>query len=337
MFSGGDVRDGRSRSRRRDLMILLVLTLLMLMAWAARSQPSGGGGVDVAAKVNGVPITTSELNRSFQAHVQVPYAQVQEDPRAKQVLHQLLDTLIDRELLLQQAKSLKMAVPAQQVDTQLQQLRQRFPSPEAFEQALTAQNLSLDSVKKDVENQLLRQQLVQKEILDKVKVSADDVQTFYAQNKDKYVEEEQVRARHILIKVPPDANQADDAKLKRKADDALKRAKQGEDFAALATEVSEDGSKETGGDLGFFPRGRVVAPFEEVAFTLPPGQISDIVRTQFGYHIIKVEEHKAGRALAFDEAKPQAQTDLTEQRTYERYQQYLAGLRGKAKVEVLLQ
>jgi peptidyl-prolyl cis-trans isomerase C len=287
--------------------------------------------------VNGVPITTQELNRSFQAHVQVPYSTVQEDPRAKEILRQILDNLIDRELLLQQAKSLKMAVPPQQVDAQMQQLAERFPSPEAFEQALTAQNFTVDTVKKDVENQMLRQQLVKKEILDKVNVSARDVQSFYDKNKNKYVEEEQVRARHILIKVPQEVSPAEDAKLKGRADDALKRAKKGEDFAALAKELSDDGSKETGGDLGFFPRGRMVTGFEEAAFALQPGQMSEIIRTQFGYHIIKVEERKAGRALPFDEAKGQVKEDLTQEQTYERYQQYVAGLRGKAKVEVLLQ
>ena len=337
MFLGEKVCDVRGRSRRHDLMILLMLALLMLMVGRVRSQPAAGSGADVAAKVNGVPITTLELNRSFQAHVQVPYSTVQEDPRAKEVLRQILDNLIDRELLLQRAKSLKMAVPAQQVDTQMEQLLQRFPSKEAFDQALMAQNLTLDSVKKDVESQLLRQQLVKKEILDKVNVSAGDVQTFYDKNKDKYVEEEQVRARHILIKVPPEVSPTDEAKLKGKADDALKRAKQGEDFAGLATELSDDGSKENGGDLGFFPRGRMVPAFEEVAFTLQPGQTSEVVRSQFGYHIIKVEDRKTGRALAFDEAKSQVKDDLTQQQTYERYQQYMAGLRSKAKVEVLLQ
>jgi parvulin-like peptidyl-prolyl isomerase len=337
MYPDGGVRDDQRRSPRRDLMILLTLALLMLMAWAVRSQPSGGSGGEVAAKVNGVPITTLDLDRSFQAHVQVPYSQVQEDPRAKEVLRQILDNLIDRELLLQRAKSLKMAVPPQQVDTQMQQLVQRFPSKEAFEQALTAQNFTMDALKKDVEGQLLRQQLVKKEVLDKVNVSARDVQTFYDQHKDKYIEEEQVRARHILIRVPQEVSPTDDAKLKSKADNALKRAKTGEDFAALAKELSDDGSKENGGDLGFFPRGRMVAPFEEAVFALQPGQISEIVRTQFGYHIIKAEERKTGKALAFDEAKAQAQDDLTREQTYERYQKYVAGLRSKAKVEVLLQ
>ena len=324
-------------SRRRDFSIFVLLAFVALMAWAARAQTVGGASDEVAAKVNGVPISTLELNRSFLTHVQVPYSAVQEDPRAKEVLQRILDSLIDRELLLQQAKSKKIKVTPQQVDTQMQQLAQRFPSPEAFDQALAAQNFTRDTVKKDVEGHLLRQELVKKEVLDKVNVGARDVQTFYDQNKDKYVEEEQVRARHILVRVPQEVSPTDDAKLKGRADAALKRAKQGEDFAALAKELSDDGSKENGGDLGFFPRGRMVAAFEEAAFALQPGQMSDIVRTQFGYHIIKIEERKAGRALPPDEAKVQAKEDLTRERTYERYQQYVAGLRSKAKVEVMLQ
>ncbi|HSF29915.1 MAG TPA: peptidylprolyl isomerase [Candidatus Tectomicrobia bacterium] len=337
MFLASEIRSDRSRSRLRDLTIFLILALLMLMAWAARAQPVEGGSSAVAAKVNGVPISTLELNRHFQAHLQVPYSAVQEDPRAKEVLHQVLDSLIDRELLLQHAKSLKMAVAPQQVDAQMQQLMQRFPSQEAFEQALTAQNFTLDAVKQDVESQLLRQQLVKKEILDKVNVSAREVQNFYDKNKSKYVQEEEVRARHILIRVPQEISPADDATLKGKADEALKRANKGEDFAALAKELSDDGSKENGGDLGFFPRGRMVAAFEEAAFALQPGETSGLVRTQFGYHIIKIEERKAARALPFDEAKVQVQEDLTREQTFERYQQYVAALRSKAKVEVLLQ
>jgi peptidyl-prolyl cis-trans isomerase C len=286
--------------------------------------------------VNGVPISTLELTRSFQAHVQVPYPTVQEDPRAKEILRQILDNLIDRELLLQRAKSLKMTVPVQQVDTQMQQLQQRFSSQEAFEQALTAQNLTMDAVKKDVERQLLRQQLVQKEILAR-SILALAIQTFYDKNKDKYVEEEQVRARHILIRVTPDASPADDATLKGKADGALKRAQQGEDFAAVAKELSDDGSKENGGDLGFFPRGRMVPAFEEVAFTLQPGQTSEVVGRHLAITSLRSKERKIRRALAFDEAKSQVKEDLTQQQTLERYQQYMAGLRSKAKVEVLLQ
>jgi peptidyl-prolyl cis-trans isomerase C len=328
-------RGGRSPARR-VLMVFFALVAALGLGWKAHAQPSGGPSGEVAAKVNGTPITTLELNRTFLAHVQVPYSTVQDDPRAKQLLRQILDNLIDRELLLQEAKSSKASVAPQEIDAELQKLVERFPSKEAFEQALSSQNFTLEAVKKDIQDQLLRQQIVKKEILDKVNVRPDQFQPFYEKNKDKYVEEEQVHARHILIKVSQDTSAADEEKLKKKANDVLKRAKKGEDFAALAKQFSEDGSRDSGGDVGFFARGRMVGPFEEAAFALKPGQTSDLVRTQFGYHIIKVEERKPGRSLSYAEAKEHVKEDLTREQTFARYQDYMAGLRSKASIEILL-
>jgi len=317
-------------------MVFFALVAALGLGGKAAAQPSGGASGEVAAKVNGTSITTLELNRTFLTHVQVPYSMVQDDPRAKQLLRQILDNLIDRELLLQEAKSSKASVAPQEIDAELQKLVERFPSKEAFEQALSSQNFTLEGVKKDIQDQLLRQQVVKKEILDKVNVRPDQFQPFYEKNKDKYIEEEQVHARHILIKVSQDTNAADEEKFKKKATDVLKRAKKGEDFAALAKQFSEDGSRESGGDLGFFARGRMVGPFEEAAFALKPGQMSDLVRTQFGYHIIKVEERKPGRSLSYAEAKEHVKEDLTREQTFARYQDYMAGLRSKASIEILL-
>jgi peptidyl-prolyl cis-trans isomerase C len=319
----------------------LVFSALALMAWlflmGVGSTVSGEAASDeVAAKVNGIPITTQEVTRSFQAHVQIPYTAVQNEPRAQAVLRQILDNLIERELLLQEAKTLKMSVPPQEIDTELQRFIGRFPSKEAFDEALKDQAVTVEAVKKDMEGQLLRRQLVKKEIFDKVSVDPNEYQGFYEKNKDKYIEAEQVRARHILIKVAQGVSQDDEDKLKKRADGALKRAKKGEDFAKLAAEFSEDSSKDKGGDLGFFARGQMVAEFEEVAYSIQPGQVSDLVRTQFGYHIIKVEERKPGKSLSFDEAQEQVKEDVRREHTLARYQQYMAGLRTRASVEILL-
>jgi peptidyl-prolyl cis-trans isomerase C len=307
------------------------------MAWTAWAQPAKeASSSDTVARVNGVAVTHLELNRLFLAHAQVPYSLVQEDPRAQEVRRQLLDLLIDRHLLLQEAKTLNMTVSQQELDEEFQGLITRFPSKEAFEETLKEQDLTPEAIRKNLGDQLLRQQLVKKEILEKVSVRPHDLQDFYQSHQNKYVEEEQVRARHILIKVPPETSAADEAKLKDKADGALQRARKGEDFGALAQELSEDGSRADGGDLGFFGRGRTVAPFEEAAFALTPGEISDLVRTQFGYHIIRVEAHKPARALSYDEAKDQVTEDVKRERTIARYQEYVGGLRDRANIEVLL-
>lgn len=142
-------------------------------------------------------------------------------------------------------------------------------------------------------NDLLASQYLLKEVVGKINVTDDDINLYYKAHQEEFRTPEMVRARHILIKVDKSASNDDKAKARSKAEDILKRIKAGEDFAKLASEFSEDpGSKNKGGDLGFFPKGRMVPDFEKVAFSLKPGEVSDIVETPFGFHIIKVEEKK---------------------------------------------
>lgn len=130
------------------------------------------------------------------------------------------------------------------------------------------------------------------------------VKRFFDEHADRWRTAEQVRARHFLVRVPKDATPEQTASAEKKARDGLERVKQGEDFAAVAKELSDDpGSKDRGGDLGFFQRGAMVPPFEAAAFALEPGAISDVVRTDFGFHVIRTEEKKPAEAHGFDEVK----------------------------------
>ena len=144
----------------------------------------------------------------------------------------------------------------------------------------------------------------------KVAVPPSDVQRYYNENIQQYQTPEQVRARHILLNTAG----KDEAAVRKQAEAILAQVKGGADFAALAQKVSEDeGSKTNGGDLGFFGRGRMVPEFENVAFTMEPGQISDLVKSQFGFHIIKVEEKRAETTQTLDQVRPQIQQTLTMQ------------------------
>jgi peptidyl-prolyl cis-trans isomerase C len=133
-----------------------------------------------------------------------------------------------------------------------------------------------------------------------------------------------------------DLDEAGTKAARAKIDGVLKRAKAGEDFAALAKENSADGSASQGGDLGFFPRGRMVPAFDQAAFALKPGEISEVVTSEFGYHIIKLTEKKVGATVPFEEVKPQVLEYLNNQKKQQRVDSFIDEAKKRAKIEVLV-
>jgi len=179
--------------------------------------------------------------------------------------------------------------------------------------------------------------MLEDSLKDKVAASPEQVTAFYQQNPDQFKQPERVRASHILVAVPPTADAAAKTKLRAKAEDILKQVKAGKDFAALAKEHSEDpGSAINGGDLGFFGPGQMVGPFNEVAFKLAPGAVSDLVETQFGLHIIKVAEKQPARTIPLDEVRDKVKEYLESVNKQRETNGFVAGLRAKGKIEILV-
>lgn len=182
----------------------------------------------------------------------------------------------------------------------------------------------------------LANEFIKQEVANKVTVSEDDIKNYYSARKDEFKKPEMVKVRHILFKVDPSASESDKKKAKEKAEDILKKIKAGEDFAKLATDVSDDmGSKAKGGDLGFFSRGKMVKLFEDAAFSLSPGDISGIVETQFGYHIIKVEEKKDASIESYEEAKEKISQKLLQERIKSKVNEFIEEAMKDAKAEIL--
>lgn len=176
---------------------------------------------------------------------------------------------------------------------------------------------------------------LKKEVTNKVEVSEEDITAYYESNKDEFKTPEMVRSRHILIKTGPTASDNDKKKAKEKAEEILKKIKAGEDFAKLAADISDDtGSKTKGGELGFFPKGRMVKPFEDAAFSLKPGEVSEIVETQFGYHIIKVEEKKEPGMEPFDTVKEKIKQKLLQERTKTKVTEFIEKAMKEANIEL---
>ncbi len=208
---------------------------------------------------------------------------------------------------------------------------------EAFKQVLTQRSLTVEKLRSDARDDLLVSKMLQAELGTKTAVTPAQVTEFYQQNPGQFEQGERVRASHILIAFPENADTAAKQAAKVKAEGVLKDVKSGKDFAALAKVNSQDpGSAPNGGDLGFFQQGQMVPAFDAVAFKLAPGEISDLVETNFGYHIIKVAEKSAARTVPLDDVRPQLEQYLEGQNRQLQTQAFVESLKAKGKVEIFI-
>jgi peptidyl-prolyl cis-trans isomerase C len=291
---------------------------------------------EVIARVNGETITKKDFEDAVKQAEQRAGSPVPPDQRDR-VYRQLLDQMIGYKLLTQESKARKVTVPDAEVEARITSLKQQFPNEDAFKQALAQPNVTLDKLRSDARQDMVISKLVEDEIAPKVAVKPEDVQAFYQANPQNFKESERVHASHILITAAKDADTATKTQARAKAEAILKDVKAGKDFATLAKQNSQDpGSAANGGDLGFFQQGQMVGPFNDVAFSLKPGSVSDIVETDFGYHIIKVLEKQPGRTVPLEEAKPRIEQYLEGQNREKQTNAFVTGLKTKGKVEIFI-
>jgi len=289
---------------------------------------------DVLARVNGEAVKKTDFDL-FIKNMEVAQGPIPAE-RRDEILRRVLDQIITFTVLEQEAKTRHLSVTDSEVDARIGEMKQPYPNEETFQKALSARNMTLDRLRNDTRNGMLVDKLLQGEVGSVPGASDNEAKDFYAKNPDKFTQGESVRASHILVKVDEKADPATKKKARAKIDAVLKRAKAGEDFAALAKANSDDGSAQQGGDLNYFTRGQMVPAFEQAAFALKAGQVSDVVTTQFGYHIIKVTDHKAAGTVPLEQVNDRVKQFLTEQKKQQKADDFIASLKQKSKIEVLV-
>lgn len=181
----------------------------------------------------------------------------------------------------------------------------------------------------------LATEYLKKEVLEKIEVTEKDMQLYYKIHREEFMTPEMARARHILIRADKKASAEDRKRARERADGVLLKLKAGEDFAKLASEFSEDpGSKEKGGDLGFFSRGRMAPDFEEAVFSMKPGKVSEVVETEAGFHIIKMEEKKAAGAEPYEKVKERVRELVLNDAKKTKVQEFVDKAMRDAEVEL---
>ena len=290
---------------------------------------------EVLARVNGQPVRKADFDRLIK-NMELSAGQPVPAERRDEILRKALDQLVTYAVLSQETKARNISVSDADVDGNLKQMQSQFPSEQEFKKALAARGMSIEQLKTDAHIDMSITKMMDAEVATQPPPSDAQVREFYDKNPDRFKQDESVRASHILFRVDEKATDAEKKKVRAQADGVLERAKGGADFAELAKKHSADGSAAQGGDLNFFSKGQMVPAFEQAAFSLTPGQISDIVTTQFGYHIIKVTDHKAPSTVAFDEVKDRIREFLTQQQKQQRAEAFIDSLKKKAKIEVLV-
>jgi peptidyl-prolyl cis-trans isomerase C len=289
----------------------------------------------VIARVNGEDVKKEDFDRIIHT-MEARAGQPIPPDRRDEILRGAIDQLVVYTLLSQESRNRGIKVDEGEIDKKMAELRSQFPTQDAFEKALKERGMTVDSLKKDARVDLAVTKLMEAETAALPGPSDLEAKDFYDKNPERFKQDEQVRASHILIKVTPDADAAAKKRARAEIDGVLKQARAGADFGKLAQQHSQDGSAAQGGDLNFFSKGQMVPEFDQVAFTLKPNQISDVVTTQFGYHIIKVTGHKPARVIPLEEASQQIKQFLTEQKKQQHSEAFIEALKKKSKIEVLV-
>ena len=288
----------------------------------------------VVARVNGETINGTDLQEAVTQLESRAGRTVPAEQRDR-VFRGVLDQLIAYRLLSQESVTRNIQIPEADVDARISEIQGQFPSAEVFQQTLAQQNMTQEQFREDVRKGLRIVGLVEAEVARTGAVTPEQIEQFYASNS--FEVGERVRASHILIAVPQNADAAAKEQARAKAAEILAQVKAGGDFAELAKLNSQDpGSAPRGGDLEYFERGQMVGPFEEAAFALAAGQTSELVETQFGFHIIKVTEKQPARTIPLDEVRAKIEEHLKEQNRERQTQVFIEALRSKAQIEILM-
>ena len=288
---------------------------------------------DVVAQVNATEISKTELLRRAEAlKSQLPPSEAGEG-----FYQRVLSDIIDSELLYQAVETNGLAPTDAEVDAELDSQKQRFGGEAAFDSALKQQGLSVDDFKLDLKKEIGIQRLVDRDFMPQLTATEEAKKTFYDENQESMQQPAQFKAAHILISVDKSATPEQKAELKKKAGSIRNMLEVGQDFAELAAKNSGDpGSKNNGGELGWMSEGQTVPPFEAAMKSLEPGELSELVETRFGYHIIKLQERRGSGALPYEEVEERIEEFLKQRGLQELMQQELELLHAAATIEVFI-
>ncbi len=303
-----------------------------------RIVSSGNVINSIAAIVNDEIISMTEVNREAQPMIRDAERKSFLDEAARsQIKRMALEQLIEKKLVAQKIKELKIKVGDEEVRQAIEDVKKQnnLPSQEAFVSALASQGMTFEKYKVQLQEQIEKLKLISMEVRSKIQVADSEMREYYQANRAKYSEEETFRGRHIFIRISEKAPADDIKRSMTTALMVLAEAKSSKDFAELARLYSEDpAARKDGGSLGVFKKGDMMPELETAIMSMKPGDVSELVYTPAGFHIVKLEERNTGRMKPFDKVKAEIEEAVYRKKSEERFNQWARDLRSKSSIEI---
>ena len=287
---------------------------------------------EVVARVNGQPVPLNSV-RIFATR-----GGSLDDRKAPGAFRDAVQHFVVRELLFQEAMRRGVKADDRAVEQKYDEAHLPYKDEKSWSAFLEQQGMDVQAFRTELRVQYTVQALMQ-QVSEGVpsEVTDDEAREFFLSNPERFETGERLRARHILLRVPREVDPSRKDEFRTRAEGLLARIRTGEDFAELAREHSEDvGSKGKGGALQVFARGQMVPAFEEAAFALQPGEVSDVVETPFGFHIVKLDQRLPSEEVPLDAVMKQVKEHIRRERQQRAMQALVAGLRAKAKIETFI-
>lgn len=320
----------------KRVIVLLLLALIVITASACQNiekvEPEEGrviDGQEVIAKVNDEFILKSDYDREV-ANVKsvleangMDFSTAEGKKILREVKEKVLESMINDRLILWQAREHDISLDDEEFNEAIKQLEKYHGGKDALETYLKQQGYDRKTFEAQVREQLIINKFKEKLTAD-VKVTEEEVKKYYDENKEMFeLPSPEIRASHILLDTEEEAREI------------LSKIRGGADFEELAKMYSKDpGTKDLGGDLGFFAKGKMVPEFEEAAFALNPGEVSDVVKTEYGYHVIKVTGRRS--SLSFEDAKEDIRNNLENAKKDKEFAKHIEEWEKQSKIEKYL-
>lgn len=312
----------------------LFVILLLLVSFAGVSQAAV---VDrIVAVVNNEIITLTELNKEaepFIERIEKTYKGSEKDRVIEETRKTVLNRMVDTILVKQEAKRLNIVVKDSDVTNMINEmLKSRKMTMEQFKEMLAKDGLSLESYMEEAKDHMVRGRLANREIRSKVMVTEQEIGEYYKQHREEYEGREQVKLRQIVILCPTTAPAEKKREARAEIESIMARLKAGEKFEVLAAKYSP----QLGGEMGFVEKGAMLQPVEDAAFKLKVGEVSDIVESPAGFHIIQLLDRRGAGIKSLQSVREEILNKLTLEKSEKKFEEWMTDLRKKSHIEIRL-